>query len=278
MHQSAALSPDPDAEHLARQMLAETETMRTILAETIAAAEAGRATESGRTACGSAANTLAPHARFPAAIELQACPVDRTGTWHSHPSAGGLARPTHSLPDVANVVFEGVDASVVVGTESSEVLVRAADREAMAGAFTDALGMDVTSTREVERARGTQVPDPSAARERVRRRLGPLVRRERTPFPGLRERAAAVDGAALLAAAGGDAIACGLVAGQGRGRARAHAHTHPDTPTRALHRRAERCGSIVPSQPAGVDLSNLVVATVVGNIVGEITNRVLFGE
>lgn len=158
-------------------MTEQTETMADIVEETIAAG-----TESGRTACGRATNVKGPLARFPAAVDLRQCPLSVGGAWHTHTI--DLVAPENSLPDVANVVFGDLDASVVVGSQTSDVFVRADDRAAMADAFRDAVGMDARSTQDVVQAiEDGRISDPPAARSRVRKRMAPLFRRPSTPLP-----------------------------------------------------------------------------------------------
>lgn len=161
-------------------MLAAEDVMRTILVETV---EDSR--ESGRTMCGRSGTIKGPLSRFPAAVELDTvCPLRLSGAWHSHTHR--INEPVHSLPDVANVVFGNIDASVVVGAESSEALVRAEHRDVMAEAFQDALGLEIESPEGVVDAlRSGRIPDPAGARRRVRGRLAPLFIRSSTNFPDI---------------------------------------------------------------------------------------------
>lgn len=177
------LARDPAAADLLNTMIEQRDTMRTILEETL---EAER--ESGRTVCGRGGRLRGPLARFPSAVELNAsCPLRTGGAWHSHTHQ--LRSPEQSLPDTANVVFGNLDVSIVVGVDDSDTLVRAYDRSAMVTAFQDALGLEVTSTSAVVDAIKTgQIPDPPAARTRVRSRFGPLFSRRTTSFPDIASR------------------------------------------------------------------------------------------
>lgn len=175
-------TPDPEAVDLAEQMREERDVMEAILQETVESARNGALKESGRTVCGGD-KVKAPGARYNKAVQLQACPVGSTGTWHSHATQSELRNPEHSLPDWANVIFHDIDASIVVGTQTLEQVVAAEDRRVMADEFQEALGLDVSRTDQVVGAlQQGQIPDPPAARERVRDRLSPLVSRHRTDF------------------------------------------------------------------------------------------------
>lgn len=180
-----SLRPDADAQRLASQML-ESGELGEILEETVQSARNGRITESGRTYCPSLSESLiGPAARFPRSVKLEECPVrGRTGLMHTHVTAGQLSNPDHSLPDIANVVFHSPDASVVVGTETADVLVRAENEGEMEAAFQEAIGVPVSNTHDVVAAiRQREISDPVAARERVRSAFGPLFRRESAGFP-----------------------------------------------------------------------------------------------
>lgn len=181
----APLSPSAAGTALAEEMRGETGVMETILRETVESAEEGTLRESGRTTCGGD-RIRAPGARFPKSVQLRGCPVESTGTWHTHVTQSELRHPEHSLPDWANVIFHGIDASMVVGTQSLEQVVAASDRAAMADAFQSALGVQVRSSDAVvsEIQRGN-IPDPPAARERVRQQLSGLVERHPTDFEEL---------------------------------------------------------------------------------------------
>lgn len=272
------VEPAAAATTLAEQLLGAEDVSVTVLEETIDSAHAGQITESGRTACGSPRDVRPPVDRFPTSVSLAECPVGMVGIWHTHPTTRGLKNPEHSLPDWANVIFGHADASVVVGAETSEVVVAPANREAAIFEFQNAIGAAVQDTADVVAAvRGGQIPSPTAARRRVRRQLAPLVSRHDTAYPSLLSSIEALSipaQAPAEAAAAGEAVACGCYA-------TGHDHGHDPAPPRpratALQERAKSCTPIGGYQPAGVDIRGIAIGTVVGNIVGTLTDRILFG-
>lgn len=179
------LESDPEAAALAEHMVGRGDVMRTILDETLESAERGHLLESGRTACGRPGTLRLPLARFPRAVDLAECPpVQATGVWHTHATREQLLDGEHSLPDWGNIVFHDVAASMVVGLNTSELVVTAADREAMAERFRNVLGLDVRSSRGVNRAlRRGEIGNPPGVRDRVRAEFAPLVRRVQTGLP-----------------------------------------------------------------------------------------------
>lgn len=180
------VAPSRDAQFLGERLVKETEVMRAILTETIESAKRGNTTESGRTACGGGTDIRAPLQRFAQSVELSECPVGSTGIWHSHPTTRGLREPVHSIPDWANVIYTDLDASVVVGTQSSEVVVRAEDKQAAIEAFENAIGEEFDGARDVAQAlRDGRITNPTATRQSIRQHLGPLHWRQPTPFPDI---------------------------------------------------------------------------------------------
>lgn len=173
MATTEALSADPNATALADALLADQDTQRQLLAETVAEGNA-RMLEAGRTVCGVDADPKEPRDRSGRSVDLAPCkPDEQTGIYHTHPGYEQLQRPEHSLPDFANVAFEGVTASVVVGADSHSVVVAAEDREAQREAFRNAVGVDVDSTRGVVDAlRANKISRPARARQRVREAFG----------------------------------------------------------------------------------------------------------
>jgi len=165
--------------------------MREILDETIPnnGEDGSEVTESGRTLCG-AGDVRGPLARFPTAVELASCPRGaKGGTWHTHVTKDQLRNPTNSLPDTANVIFDEMSVSAVVGTESVEMVIAADEPEAAREAFRDAIGADVDSTDGViDAIMEGHVSDPADARERVRNRLSDLFVRRRVNFRELSRR------------------------------------------------------------------------------------------
>lgn len=183
--------PSREAAGLADTMLSDTETMRTILDETIPAqnSRGERVHESGRTVCGSGdtAKVRGPLARFPTSVELAECPRGvRGGTWHTHVTKSELREPNNSLPDTANVIFGHIDVSIVAGTRNAEAVIAAEDPERAKDAFRNAVGADVESTEDVVDAIiSGRISDPKAARGRVRSKLSGLFERRRTGFGDL---------------------------------------------------------------------------------------------
>lgn len=275
---SDSLTPSEDAEAMATELVEAGDVQETVIEETLASAEEGRLRESGRTACGSSANLRDPLNRFPESVELSACPRSAAGIWHTHVTEDQLETPFHSLPDAANVAFGGLDASMIVGVETSDVLLASEDEEAMQRAFKNALGLDIRSAEDVVRAfRAGQIPDPEAARQRVRRELAPLFRTENTSFPELKSRlessrlpiqasATADDGTVAADAVAADAVA-----------ADTHRIGGPPPDAGNLRSRARGCrGLFQPARPADLDIAGLVIGNAIGTIVGNLTNQVLF--
>ena len=187
---SDQLIPAADPAHAAETMFSDSDVGELTLRETIQSAIDGDGLlESGRTWCSSDAEgeLREAHERYPAAVDLAGCPPgDTVATWHTHTTPDQLRNPEHSLPDVANVVFGRVDASIIPGTETDHVLVAAADREAMKQEFRNTLGADVDSTADVVDAiaDGT-VTQPSIVRERLEQSFAPLTRRVSVDRPKL---------------------------------------------------------------------------------------------
>lgn len=259
------LAPDPDAAMLADWMIDASNVQETILDETLDSAEANDLRESGRTACGADRRLHPPLRRFPEAVELAGCPVTHSqGVWHTHVSRAELQNPQHSLPDWANVVFAGVDASMVVGTQSAEVVTTAYNPNAMVAAFQNALGLEVESTADVVRAREDgRIPNPSKARERVRSALAPLVERVPTGFDTIDARLAALQGG--IPARG---IICDSIS-----------RTHQTTGG-PLHDRAKACrdglAPIAQQTTEGISIRQIAIGQVIGTIVGTLTAKLVF--
>lgn len=248
------------------------EVQEQILLETIESAEMGQPRESGRTACGNSQNVRAPIARFPEAVRLSGCPIGVTGIWHTHPTLKGLREPEHSLPDWANVVFTDLDASMVVGVETSELIVTSEDRSAMIQAFQNALGLNVEGVNDVVHAvLSGKIPDPDSARERVRQELQPLVMRVNTSFPVLRDRVDQLQHTIQPREPTVSMKVCGCA------YCTAYSHGYSGK-TQALHQRAKACQPMLYQTTAGISVRQLAVATMIGNVVGQLTDKVLFGE
>lgn len=179
----AAPRPSNNARMLANTITGATDVQRQILMETVESAQQGNILESGRTFCPENAGMVrGPLGRFPRAVDLQSCPVGSAGIIHTHVSTSQLRNPTHSLPDTANVILGEVDASMVLGTTSSDLLLAPDDPEEATAVFQDALGLGVNTTDELVSAiESGQIPNPPEARRRVRTRLSSLFTTVRSP-------------------------------------------------------------------------------------------------
>jgi hypothetical protein len=185
---TSKLQPAPSAQQLAEDLLADRNLQQQLLAETINSGSEQRL-EAGRTVCGIDGRPQPPRDRNTTSIELEPCRGGGpTGIYHTHPSASQLRSPDHSLPDYANVAFEGVDASVIVGSETASVVVAALDRPTQQQAMQNALGLGVESTRDVITAiRNDEIADPAAARQAVDNAFGTLSYTEPTGYDGITE-------------------------------------------------------------------------------------------
>lgn len=195
------MEPDPYAVELSERLLEEHDVLEEILEETITSAENGRITESGRTVCPESGDRiLGPLGRFDRSVNLQECPIGESAVLHSHVSLDQLTQPEHSLPDSSNVILGGVDVSIVVGTQTHDVLLAPADKQTALNEFQDALGVEVRSTDDVVRAIETgQIPDPTDARRRVKARLSPLYKEVPSDFSHLALRVQQLHGKGMIA-------------------------------------------------------------------------------
>lgn len=181
---TAAIVADDHAVDLVERLVA-SDLNGQVLAETLDAAENGTITESGRTVCSSFENVARPIDRHPMAVDLAGCrPWDATGIIHSHVTPDELRNPTHSLPDVANVLYGNADASIIPGSETTHAVVAPTDEtlpEAQA-VFANVIGVQVESPADVSRAvdEGAIVALDDAQR-RLMEQLDPLVRRFEYP-------------------------------------------------------------------------------------------------
>jgi len=190
MSSTEPLVPATNPARAAEAMHAREDVGGLVLAETLQSAIDGEEIlESGRTWCSSDSDDQLrePYIRYPAAVDLAGCPPeDVTAVWHSHTTPGQVANPEHSLPDIANVAFGRVDASIIPGTHSDHVLVAAADREAMQREFRNTLGADVDSTQAVADAiTSGRVSSPSITRDRLNEAFEPLMQRVDVHRPDL---------------------------------------------------------------------------------------------
>jgi hypothetical protein len=262
------LAPDPVGRELGTYLLNADEIHTAILSETAEAAERGRLTESGRTVCTAAAGyeSRPPLARYDRAVSLAACPAGETGILHTHVTQQELARPTHSLPDLANVIFGRVAASVVVGTETSQLVMRPADTDQAVAAFRDALGVDVRSPRDVVGKLNTgQITDPPAARAAVRAALPQLFTEQPTPRPALRDRLRSEVIPLAASRATVDAphghVAAGLFDGG------------PDVA--GVRRQSREVAAVIDRALAGVDVQQEVVSSALSTLAGVLVSEYL---
>lgn len=198
------LRPTETALQVKREVLSQQEVLRDVLDETLTSAEDGDIKESGRTFCpdSALADVLGPARRFPRSVRLRSCPSGASGIVHTHVTHGELLTPEHSLPDMANVLYSDLDASVVLGTDSADVLLAPTNEEQAMRAFEEALGVSIHQPGDVVDAiHDGQIQDPPAARRRIRGRLAPLFQVEGVNFPGMRQRAHALHSEGVIAAA-----------------------------------------------------------------------------
>lgn len=270
-----SLQPAEEAERMAEFLLEEDGVREQILSETIESAASGRIRESGRTVCGSGDVVLPPHLRFPKAVELQRCPVGagRAGIIHSHVTRPELMNPQHSIPDTSNVILVGnVAASMVVGLETSEILLAPDDPEAAKTSLERALGVPADSPEEVQAAidRG-QIESFQAVRRRLKRELSGLFREYDTPEPELKARLDEIvepssDAPGTRRAAlptGGPAVACAPARWLEQ-----TSHTSADTTAGQLRRRQSRCAAGLRQSASELDFRQRVADQVVGTIIG----------
>lgn len=168
------IEPSQTAIDIADRILEDVDMQSDVIEETIESAETeGVPFESGRTVCGS--RIYKPEERREKSVSLKECTFGDDGIIHSHVSVSQLRNPEHSLPDITNVILEGAEASVVVGTETHDVMLAPEDREMARLELEDALGMEMGSTSQmVEAIRSRQIRDTADARRRIRDRLPEL--------------------------------------------------------------------------------------------------------
>lgn len=281
------VQPHPEAWEMADHILRDREELVTILHETVEAAENGQVKESGRTYCPRSDAVLGPAERFPKAVELQECPRGAAGVVHTHVAPSELHNPEHSLPDMANVIFSDITASVVLGTQTSDVMLAPADVEPAAAGFSDALGVQVDGPRDVVKAlkRG-DIPDPPDARARVRARLSSLFNTVSTSFPDIDQRIRSLadgDDTDMLTAAprAHGTIACAAHYGTGSGGVTAHSHAS-ETLERGCQRIEADMAATGPHVAGtyeqiteGISLRRQIVTATIGAIVAIYVNKAL---
>lgn len=279
------LLPETTAAAVAERMVGNPQIGTRVLDETIAAATTpGGIRESGRTWCSSDddGSLREPLNRYPAAVDLAGCPPgDAVAVWHTHTDPAQLRNPEHSLPDVANVAFGRVDASIIPGVETDHVLVAAADREQMRTEFRNVLGADVDGAAAVTEAiQDGRVSQPASTRDRLNAAFEPLIRRIDVDRPDLEQRvddtfdadtsdptAPVCDGTAEIKTdptlPGGDTVQTPAPRLRGPG---------------VLRREARITGSGLRSALDEYDITGTVVGTAVGMFTSRALERAIFGE
>lgn len=258
-------------------ILSRDDELQSVLMETVASAGGGGVLESGRTFCpGAQQQVLGPGGRFPRSVSLRECPRGSSGIIHTHVTHGELLSPEHSLPDMANVLLTDLDASIVVGTDSLDVMLAPSDPVDAHAAFERAVGVAVERPRDVVDAIPSRIGDPPAARERVRGALSPLFETYPVDYPGARAEVNALHERNIIAASpsGLDhATACGT-----------HAHVTFSRPTyraRALNRARESADAaqIAAHQTdGGVDVKAEAIGSAIGILAGEAIRWIVFGR
>lgn len=143
--------PADDGTATAKLILNSHKILREVLEES---ASTGK--ESGRTFCNPDGNTdldgdeevHGPAARTERSVNLRACPLGGGGIVHTHPVDRQRWRtPVHSLMDMSLVLHpDGYAASVVLGVQSSEVLVAPDDRASAEREFERIVGVSAGSS------------------------------------------------------------------------------------------------------------------------------------
>jgi len=262
------VEPDRGAIMLADEMMDRDDIMRTILSETIESSRDGAPSESGRTYCEAWGSILPPSDAGPSSIQLQTCLSGAVGLWHTHPGGGGLTDPINSLPDMANVVFGSVDVSIVPGTENADIVVAPKDPAAAQEAFRQAVGADLRGAKDVRDAIGARRFDPVTSRERAREALSSLIVQGKTGYTDIEPVAKPL--VANQHAAGDQAVcACST-------QPKATAPTNPAECLEEADKEFEAAASNVSERIDNLNIGSIAISAAVGNVVGEVVNRVLF--
>lgn len=260
-----AIEPSEQAMELANLMVERHDIMQEIIGETVDSAIDGNIKEAGRTKCPTNSSVKGPLERFPRAIDLASCPLERGGAWHTHVTPDEIRNPVNSLPDISNVVFGLLDVSVVAGTETADVVVSADDEEAAIDAFQNAIGADVNSPQEVTEAAMSGRINPPRARQRVREALGDMFFTAETGYPAFEQEIESVPHE-------------NWAHPSGSGRAETFsgntARMLPLADTDSFEQASMRAEQLVE----GSQLGSLVISTAIGTVVGGFVNRLVFGE
>lgn len=171
------VEPSRDAEEALEVLSESSEIQEEVLIESAASG-----TESGRTICGSG-SVRGPGERNFQSVELHQCPLGNGAIMHG---GGGhdFKRPEHSIIDMAIVLFHDPSASMVVGSEVSDMFVEPSEtfHEDAVRAFQQAIGAEVESVEDVVALREQEeVSDVVQARREIRDSLAPLFSHVETP-------------------------------------------------------------------------------------------------
>lgn len=173
-----AVQPSQTAVDVGAALVDETDLQEAILEEAAATGE-----ESGRTICGPE-TTFEPVSSSFGTVTLPACPRGSAGRLIHGGGGHSFTKPRHSIPDMANVLLGGVEASLVVGTRTSDLMLAPdpGDRDEAAKTFRDILGVKAETPEDVVEALEAGRINPVRARRTLRRRLPLLFRRVSTPL------------------------------------------------------------------------------------------------
>lgn len=162
------VTPSKKAQQVAETLVEADDIQKEVLMES---AETG--TESGRSVCGGVGQE--PLDRGFEHVSFPSCSGEDYGLIHG---GGGhdFRSPKHSLIDMGLVLFDGVQASLVVGMEKSDLFLSPTDesRERAISAFQDALGHPVRTVADLSNLIENEQIDPAVARMLVRDQLDDL--------------------------------------------------------------------------------------------------------
>lgn len=161
--------PDPEAESVAKMLAEMTDVQHQVLMESL------DGMESGRTICGPD-TVMGPTGRGFKSVDVNWCPNGGGGMIHG---GGGhdFESPEHSLVDIAIILFHDPKASLVVGSDASDMFMEPSDVDAARQAFRDALGKSVESSKETAMALASgETRSPPTARRKFRQRYSSCFR------------------------------------------------------------------------------------------------------
>lgn len=264
MDTPATTERDPDAFRLAEEMVRRRDILETIVMETIDSAATGDIREAGRTKCPTGDRIRGPLGRFEKAINLHQCPGGAGGVWHTHITPDEIRRPENSLPDMANVIYGLTNVSIVVGTETADVMVAAKDPMAARDEFENALGVRLGGPEALVEELSSGRLAPTSSRRRVRANMDDLFYTRETDLEESQRKLRSIQPEQW-----GDP--------RGTGRDERFSGNVPGIPP-VQTKNIEEAASVMTRQLAGVGLGQLVLSTSIGTVVGEVVNRVLLGE